>query len=523
MSHAYRACSQLRAGSLGCATSRAPTLSRIAACKLFPITQPRAIHGHGRTIPSVRSAWPSSSCPSNWVAGRWLSNTAAEARAKRDEDEETARETNQRDVDQHERDVKQAISETTKQQIRRPWHREGADEPPVSKHRTEMNRNMVKGKLLTTPTRLLKLILPLPVDAVHDEHGNTGEFRALGQNQDIQPLALLIHPQQPLSYLERLIQAELPPTTDKDGREKMPNVYFLAEAAERDEDGEQRENHSDQDKDSHVVSYSGLGREGEAPPPDSHEDWVRWSSSTEIGDFIRDAARGREFAIVVDGQSEMRVSVPSFNDRTHFMRVRLRRLSRKIEEQSKIKQECDRLAHRGAHRLAQAGFGAISVWWGTVYYLTFHTDLGWDYMEPVTYLAGLGTIMGGYLWFLFISRELSYQAALKITVSRRQAALYQARGFDANVWEAMVQDANELRHEVRRVAEEYDIEYDEAKDLGSEDMVEVLEKEEKRQLKKKTKQDEEDDEDAANAAKAPKETNGTKEKSSESKPRSKQD
>jgi len=238
------------------------------------------------------------------------------------------------------------------------------------------------GKLLTTPTRLLKLILPLPIDALHDEHGNTGEFRARGQNQDIQPLALLIHPQQPLSYLERLIQAELPPMTDKDGREKMPNVYFLAEAAERDEDGkEKKRNKSKIDEDkgagidddkSHVVEYSGQGREGSAPRSSSHADWVRWSSSTEIGDFIRDAARGREFSIKVDGQEdEMRVSVPSFNDRTHFMRVRLRRISKKIEEQSKIKQECDRLAHKGAHRLAQAGFGAMAAWWGTVYYLTF--------------------------------------------------------------------------------------------------------------------------------------------------------
>lgn len=170
--------------------------------------------------------------------------------------------------------------------------------------------------------------------------------------------------------------------TDKDGREKMPNVYFLAEAAERDEDGKEKKRNkpkadevddaeTDEDK-SHVVEYSGQGREGTAPRSSSHADWVRWSSSTEIGDFIRDAARGREFSIKVDGQKdEMRVSVPSFNDRTHFMRVRLRRISKKIEEQSKIKQECDKLAHRGAHRLAQAGFGAMAAWWGTVYYLTF--------------------------------------------------------------------------------------------------------------------------------------------------------
>lgn len=139
-------------------------------------------------------------------------------------------------------------------------------------------------------------------------------------------------------------------------------------------------------------------------------------------------------------------------------------------------------------------------------------------MEPVTYLAGLATIMGGYLWFLFISRELSYQAALKITVSRRQSALYQARGFDANVWEAFVHDANDLRREIRKVADEYDIEYDEAKDVGSEELVEVLEKEEKKQRKKSKDEDEDEDDDEREDDGG--DGKGGREKSSESKPRS---
>ncbi|KAI1800158.1 hypothetical protein F4811DRAFT_540532 [Daldinia bambusicola] len=400
---------------------------------------------------------------------------------------ETPRETNERDQAAHEQEVTAGIEYATKQQIKRPWQREGADQPPVSETRRTMNKAMTKGKLLTTPTRLLKLILPLPVDATHDEHGNKGEFRSLAQNEDIQPLALLVHPQQPLSYLERLIQAELPPVHDSDGREKMPNVYFLAEGSERDETGQKIGIGKEKPN---IASYSGLGREG-ADTPAEHKDWVRWSSSTEIGDFIRDAARGREFAIEIVGRdgdgdgggrgaAEMRVDVPSFNDRTHYMRVRLRRMSRRIEELSRIKHECDMLAHRGAHRIAKAGFVALTGWWGAVYFLTFHTDLGWDLMEPITYLAGVGTIMGGYLWFLFISRDLSYQAALKITVSRRQNILYQERGFDLQKWESLVRDANALRREIRAVAEEYDVDWDETKDLGGEDVREVLEHEERK-------------------------------------------
>ncbi|KAI0010528.1 siderophore biosynthesis protein [Xylariaceae sp. FL0662B] len=378
--------------------------------------------------------------------------------------EETVRESDKREQAARKKQVEASIGDATKQQIRRPWQREGADEPPVSDTRRLTDKGMTKGKLLTTPTRLLKLILPLPVDALHDEHGNKGEFRSLAQNEDIQPLALLVHTQQPLSYLERLIQAELPPVRDSEGREKMPSVYFLAEGSERDESGRKVEKDGP-----HIASYSGLGHEG-ADTPAEHKEWVRWSSSTEIGDFIRDAARGREFAIEITGHdAQLRVGVPSFNDRTYYMRVRLRRMSRQIDELSKLKQECDVLAHRGAHRLAKAGFAALAGWWGTVYFVTFHTDAGWDLVEPVTYLAGLTTIMGGYLWFLFISRDLSYQAALNITVSRRQHTLYQARGFDPHKWDVLLHDANALRREIRTVAEEYDVEWDEAKDLGGEE------------------------------------------------------
>ncbi|KAI1324096.1 hypothetical protein F5Y16DRAFT_381878 [Xylariaceae sp. FL0255] len=415
---------------------------------------------------------------------------------------ETARETNERDQKAQEKKVQQGIDDVVKQQIKRPWQREGADKSPVEEDHRNLNKNMTKGSLLTTPTRLLKLILPLPIDATHDERGNKGEFRAIAQNEDIQPLALLVHPQQPLSYLERLIQAELPPVSDKEGREKLPSIYFLAESSDRDESGEKKNNAG-----SNIASYSGLGHEGSHTPAE-HKDWVRWSSSTEIGDFIRDAARGREFAIQISGHdAEVFVDVPSFNDRTHFMRSRLRRVSRRVEQLSKIKQECDILAHRGAHRIAKGGFVALTGWWATVYFVTFHTDAGWDLVEPVTYLAGLTTIMGGYLWFLFISRDLSYQAALKTTVSRRQNVLYQARGFDLQKWEALVQDANALRREIRIVAEEYDVEYDESKDLGSEEVKEVLEKEEDKRNRRKDDKDDDDDDPSAREEKKKKSNN----------------
>lgn len=272
---------------------------------------------------------------------------------------------------------------------------------------------------------MLKIILPLTTKDTNTDR------------KDIEPLALLVHPQQPISYLERLIQSELPMLKDKDGKERIPSVHFRAEdsmqsdaqpsksaetpvSADSDpvadlaeeEDFEKVDeirvggktektgklSGGSQDRKSAkeaeelrggvgrggVESYSGLGKDA---PSDkiAERKFVRWSKSTEIGDFIRDAARGQEFGIEIEGApEEIRVGVPSFNDRTYYLRMRLRKLSKHISEMADIKKECDRLAHIAAQRVATAGFMGIVGWWGVVYYLTFQTELGWDVMEPVT-------------------------------------------------------------------------------------------------------------------------------------------
>lgn len=290
---------------------------------------------------------------------------------------------------------------------------------------------------------MLKLILPLTTRDTNTDR------------KDLEPLALLVHPQQPLSYLERLIQAELPTLKTEDGKEKIPAVYFRAEDSMQDElepskpqetpvqDPDSRGKEKEEDEDferadeiringktektgklnqkkkdesqgtevkeadeTHarlnrrtpeeassmrgghgeggVESYSGLGQEAPADK-EAPRKFVRWSSSTEIGDFIRDAARGQEFAVEIEGAPhDIRVGVPSFNDRTYYLRMRLRKTSTKISDMAEVKKECDALAHKAAQRVAMGGFAILCGWWGLVYRLTFNTDLGWDVMEPVT-------------------------------------------------------------------------------------------------------------------------------------------
>ncbi|KAF2130514.1 hypothetical protein P153DRAFT_422399 [Dothidotthia symphoricarpi CBS 119687] len=415
-------------------------------------------------------------------------------------------------------DFAKRLDEDKGKQIRTPWHREGSDQPPVARQRSA--GAMTKGKLLTTPSRMLKLILPLTTKDMNSDR------------KDIEPLALLVHPQQPISYLERLVQAELPFITDKQGRERPPNVHFLAEDSMQDEERPSKSEDADVSEEDFdqvdkiridgktertgkikssednktteqaaalrgghgeggVESYSGLGQEASSDQ-NAERKFVRWSTSTEIGDFIRDAARGQEFAIEIEGApEEIRVGVPSFNDRTYYLRMRLRKTSKKISEMASIKEECDHLAHKAAQRVAQSGFLGVVGWWGAVYYATFETELGWDVMEPVTYLVGLSTLICGYVWFLYHNREVSYRSAMNFTISRRQQKLYAQHNFDLRKWELNIEDGNALRKEIKAVANEYDVEWDEMKEEGDEKVHEALRKDRKRKEGSKDKDDDE--------------------------------
>ncbi|KAI9825471.1 MAG: hypothetical protein M1832_001201 [Thelocarpon impressellum] len=425
----------------------------------------------------------------------WLGDEKKSSSAQR------ASDLNQQGEDFQVKEVNDRISEEKEKKSRTPWHREG--------------------KLLTTPSRLLKLILPL---TTVDENSD---------RKDIEPLALLVHPQQPLSYLERLIQAEIPRLRNSKGEEKLPAVHFKAEDSTQDEDSLlPKDGKADDDDHGRAVeaadvdegdraaskkhalrggpgeggveSYSGLGHEKSSGEDDPGRKFVRWSSSTEIGDFIRDAARGKEFAVEIEGAPEdIHVGVPSFNDRTYYLRNRLRKTSKSIADLNTVKLECDEIAHKRGQRVALSGLGLLAGWWYVVYRLTFETDLGWDVMEPVTYLVGLTTIIGGYGWFLYHNREVSYRSALNLTISRSQTKLYQTKGFDVAKWESLVDEANALRKEIKAVAREYDVNWDEKVDEHDDRVAEALEEErakrggkggkDKRRAKKRDDDDDDDD------------------------------
>ncbi|OOF98221.1 hypothetical protein ASPCADRAFT_128392 [Aspergillus carbonarius ITEM 5010] len=362
---------------------------------------------------------------------------------------------------------------------------------------------MTKGKLLTTPSRLFKLLIPL----------STGYHR---EHKDIEPIAILVHPQQPLSHLERLIQSEVPPIKTKDNQTRSPTVSFIALQIEDHPIRPRKAVYEGTGAEVHQLDELGRIDDGEGKRTPTEDDtytyfrrtesdknnnrmeqrFVRWSQSTEIGDFIRDAARAREFIVSVEGAPaglhQIRVEVPSFDERTHFLRMRLRKISGRIQGIAEIKHECDALAHRGAQRVAVGGFGILASWWYLVYKLTFETELGWDTMEPVTYLASLSTLMGGYLWFLYHNREISYRSALDFTINARQKKLYQDKGVDLHLWESLIDEGNTLRKEIKSIAAEYDVEWDEMQDERDERVTEALKQE--RTQKNGSKRDRDEDE-----------------------------
>ncbi|KAK5072840.1 hypothetical protein LTR51_005481 [Lithohypha guttulata] len=385
--------------------------------------------------------------------------------------QQTAQDLNQKGIDQQLSEYDRNIAEEQDKQRRAPWHREGSQEPPVRRQRS--------------------------AGAMTKVDINT-------DRKDVAPLALLVHPSQPLSYLSRLIQSELPTVPGAKGVDRPPEVSFRAVESKDDETPPSRpvveEGKGPNDPEDTeigegaVQSYSGAGRESET---DSEGEFIRWSSSTEIGDFIRDAARAKEFEVEIEGNPEtIKVAVPSFNDRTFYLRQRLRRMATTIADMATLKHECDAAAHKTGQRVRLWDPGRIL---DVVYRLTFETDLGWDVMEPVTYLVGLSTLIGGYMWFLYHNREVSYRSAMNLTVSRRQSKLYEQRGFNLQKWEALIEEANAIRKEVKAVASEYDVQWDEMADEKDPRVTKALRDErranQKRSGKKKDKDEEEEDDD----------------------------
>lgn len=95
------------------------------------------------------------------------------------------------------------------------------------------------------------------------------------------------------------------------------------------------------------------------------------------------------------------------------------------------------------------------------------------------------------MWFLYHNREVSYRSAMNFTISRRQSKLYHQYNFDVRKWEVLIEDGNALRKEIKAIANEYDVEWDELKEEKDEKVAEALRKDRRKKDGKKAKDDDE--------------------------------
>lgn len=80
---------------------------------------------------------------------------------------------------------------------------------------------------------------------------------------------------------------------------------------------------------------------------------------------------------------------------------------------------------------------------------------------------------------------------MNFTISRRQHKLYSQHSFDVRKWEILIEDGNTLRKEIKAIANEYDVEWDEMKEEKDEKVAEALRKDRKRKEGSKDKDDDE--------------------------------
>ncbi|EJD02742.1 uncharacterized protein FOMMEDRAFT_167913 [Fomitiporia mediterranea MF3/22] len=258
------------------------------------------------------------------------------------------------------------------------------------------------------------------------------------QSEGPQRVIFLLHSGQPLSYVSNLIRAEGPEA--KSGTQSSKHD-------KPDESEGQSKVMPNQLGDPSITFHTSL------------KSRRRWSPATGVGDFLREAARVGSFTIAI-GDRKVNVNVPTFEERTRFLRASLREKTKRIERLAHVKDECDRIARRATQRYAFAGAGIMTSWWLTVGLLTFKTSLGWDVMEPVTYLTGFGMVIGSYLWFLWHNREVSYRTVMTETTSRRQHMLYSEQGFNVDAYHELISEAKALRRAIKRVAWDYELDWD---------------------------------------------------------------
>ncbi|WOL15912.1 hypothetical protein Cni_G24693 [Canna indica] len=100
-----------------------------------------------------------------------------------------------------------------------------------------------------------------------------------------------------------------------------------------------------------------------------------------------------------------------------------------LKQMQKKKEEIDALAHRQVRRILLSGLAILIAHISLFFRLTFW-EFSWDVMEPIAFFTTTAGILAGYGYFLFTSRDPTYQDLMKRLFLSRQKKLFQKHNFN---------------------------------------------------------------------------------------------
>ncbi|KAF8425960.1 hypothetical protein EV426DRAFT_531138, partial [Tirmania nivea] len=319
------------------------------------------------------------------------------------------------------------------------------------------------GSLECTPSHIFKLTLPIPLSV---------------NSPSLSTVALCVKPEQTLLDLQKLIQLELLCTST--GSQHISFTTLGVEPPERTTDIVSNQDPTGvalNDRESATLRKPSSDLSKYSNKPTFIQ--TRWSLSTEIGAFIGDAARSQYFTIGISHTHDkppsttIRISLPSFNDRTIHQRSQLRILIPNLSSLSALKSECDAAVQRTAQKrsiltLAMSGFACLAL---PLLLITFTYLSQPGLLKPppgelrlshpiTTYIvAGLADILllAGFAYIWSIYRTSGRRSVPALATVKK---VYSERGFDVAKWVELQAEITRLRSDIRRVAAEYGVTWD---------------------------------------------------------------
>ncbi|XP_043702493.1 calcium uniporter protein 6, mitochondrial-like [Telopea speciosissima] len=102
-----------------------------------------------------------------------------------------------------------------------------------------------------------------------------------------------------------------------------------------------------------------------------------------------------------------------------------------LKRLQKEKEEIDMLAHKHVRRILWSGLGFGVVQVGLFFRLTFW-EFSWDVMEPIAFFSTTAGLLIGYTYFMFTSRDPTYQDMMERLFLSRRKKMFKKYNFDVD-------------------------------------------------------------------------------------------